>query len=244
MKNKKRFMRLLFMGVFLLFAIGCEKDDDNDINGQEFVDADGNVYETVTIGDLVWMAENLKTTTYNDGTDIPNVTDDDAWSELETGAYTLYDHDLSNKDVYGALYNWYAVETGNLCPDGWRVPTDEEWQALESKADSKYGFGDEEWEIISRNNRGNDAGLNMKATFGWDEDGDGTDAIGFSGLPGGYRNNHGHYYYEGSMGIWWTATEFDKGRAYDRSLRHNHEDIGRFPSGKRIGYSVRCVREK
>jgi len=94
-------------------------------------DIDGNTYKTVTIGTQTWMAENLKVTKYNDGTNIPNVTDDTEWGNLTTGAYCNYNNDQSNVATYGRLYNWYAVNTGKLCPTGWHVPSDAEWTTLE-----------------------------------------------------------------------------------------------------------------
>ncbi|MDZ7743914.1 MAG: FISUMP domain-containing protein [Bacteroidota bacterium] len=94
-------------------------------------DIDGNVYNTVLIGNQCWMKENLKTTTYRNGTEIPNVTDANAWQILTTGAYVWYDNDISWKDSYGALYNWYTtIDPNGLCPAGWHVPTNDEWTDL------------------------------------------------------------------------------------------------------------------
>ena len=93
-------------------------------------DIDGNTYKTVQIGTQTWMAENLRTTKYNDGEAIPYVTDNSVWVKLETPAYCYYNNDISNKKMFGALYNWYTVNTGRLCPSGWHVPTDAEWTTL------------------------------------------------------------------------------------------------------------------
>ena len=236
MKNKTNFLRLplLFMGVFLFFAISCDKDDDNDINGKECVDADGNVYETVKIGDQEWMAENLKTTTYNDGTDLPNVTDSDDWGELETGAYAWYDNDVSNKDVYGALYNWYAVETGNLCPDGWRVPTDDDWTEL-----TDYLGGAEV------------AGGKLKATGTieagtglWHEPNTGaTNETGFAALPGGARHFEGHFIAMGSAGVWWTSTAHSvTGTAWRFDMSYDSAVLKEEFAYKTYGFAVRCIK--
>ena len=94
------------------------------------IDIDGNVYETVQIGEQLWMAENLKVTHYNDGTEIPTGYSSSEWGNLSTGAYAVYGDNESNADPYGYLYNWYAVETGNLAPEGWHVATDDEYTAL------------------------------------------------------------------------------------------------------------------
>jgi uncharacterized protein (TIGR02145 family) len=106
----------------------------------ESVDEDGNHYGVVTIGDQVWMQENLKTTTYRNGTSIPNVTGADDWSNLTTGAFVWYDNDISWKDSYGALYNWFAANNANgLCPNGWHVPSRAEWLQLVNYVESQ-GF--------------------------------------------------------------------------------------------------------
>ena len=94
-------------------------------------DIDGNNYKTIPIGPLVWMAENLKTTKYNDGSDIPLVEKDSQWTNILTPGYCWFkNNDTVYKDIYGAYYNWFAVSTGKLCPVGWHVPSDTEWQTL------------------------------------------------------------------------------------------------------------------
>ena len=97
-------------------------------SGEPYVtDIDGNIYNAVQIGGRCWMKENLKTTTYNNGTPIPNVTDPGGWGNLTSGAYVWYDNDISWKDKYGALYNWFTtVDLNGLCPTGWHVPTNDE----------------------------------------------------------------------------------------------------------------------
>lgn len=106
---------------------------ESEFVGQTFIaDADGNTYKIIKIGDQVWTAENLRTTRYNDGTEIPLVTDYTAWTNLTTPSYAWTNNDIGNKSVYGALYNWFAVKTCKLCPSGWHVPTDAEWTILEN----------------------------------------------------------------------------------------------------------------
>ncbi len=131
---------LLIMVLFLVFASSCQKDDNEssssnstavfnpDVIYGTMTDQDGNVYKTVTIGTQTWMAENLRTTTYNNGTTIPNITNVNEWASLITGAYCNYNNTTSTDTIttYGRLYNWYAVNTGKLAPDGWHVPTNEE----------------------------------------------------------------------------------------------------------------------
>jgi len=100
-------------------------------------DYDGNIYNTVIIGTQCWMKENLKTTKYNDGTSIPNISDNTAWSGLTDGAYCDYENDPSNSVIYGKLYNFYAVKNAlKICPTGWHVPSDGEWNVLDKFVDN------------------------------------------------------------------------------------------------------------
>jgi uncharacterized protein (TIGR02145 family) len=206
-------------------------------------DIDGNEYKSVIIGDYVWMAENLRTTTYNDGNAIPNVTENLRWKELQTGAYSWYNNDESNAKPYGALYNWHTVETGKLCPDGWRVPTDKEWKNLEGTVDSKYPVGSTEWEKFG--NRGNDAGTMLKDSSGWGDQANGTNAFGFSALPGGFRQDSVGFQEIERLGGWWTSTESTE--TNDRSLYRRlstGSNIGRGNNYKQNGYSVRCIKDR
>src|SRR5450759_4787246 len=114
----------------MLFAVTLVCIGLNGLQAQTVKDIDGNVYKTVTIGKQVWMVENLKTTKYNDGITIPLVIDNTAWTDLITPKYSWFNNDIANKEVYGALYNWYTVNTNKLCPKGWHIPTDEEWTTL------------------------------------------------------------------------------------------------------------------
>ena len=146
-------------------------------------DIDGNVYETIQIGEQVWMAENLKTTHYNDGSEIPTGYSGSEGAQLETGAYAVYDDDPVNADVYGNLYNWYTVDDSRgICPENYHIPTDDEWYILlEYLGGASYGSG-ENWII---------AGGKMK-DVGTIEDGDGlwyapnegaTNESGFTAIP-------------------------------------------------------------
>lgn len=192
-------------------------------------DIDGNVYKTVTIGTQTWMAENLKVTRYNDGTAIPNVTDNTAWAGLSTGAYCWYNNDISNKATYGALYNWYAVNTGKLAPAGWHVPTDAEWTTL-----TNYLGG------------GSVAGGKLKetGTTHWASPNEGaTNETGFSALPVGNVNEAGTMCISGYNGFWWSATESGASDAWSRSMGYTYSYVDRYDFNKRDGFSVRCVRD-
>jgi uncharacterized protein (TIGR02145 family) len=191
-------------------------------------DNDGNMYYTVTIGSQVWMAENLKTTKYNDGTDIPNVTDVNQWANLYTPAYCWYNNDIGYKETYGALYNFYTVNTGKLCPAGWHIPTDAEWSTLtdylgESVAGSK---------------------LKETGTTHWYKPNTGaTNETGFTALPGGYRHHDGNFYAIDYLGQWWSSTEYITTYAYGRSMYTLNSDVYRYYNSKEMGSYVRCVKD-
>jgi len=192
-------------------------------------DIDGNVYHTVTIGTQVWMVENLKTTKYHDGTSIPNVTDNNAWSNLTTGAYCDYNNTPSNSATYGKLYNWYAVNTGKLCPTGWHVATDAEWTTLTNSLGG-----------------GSIAGGKLKETgiTHWNSPNTGaTNKTGFTALPGGGRDSDGTFFNVGDGGYWWSATEGDAASAWYRLMTYNGSTVYRGGSHKELGFSVRCVRD-
>ena len=124
-----------FIAIGLLTFVGCEKEDDSSIEyGEGATDIDGNTYQSVIIGTQEWMSENLRTTKYSDGTAIPNVIGNTDWENLSTGAWCHYDNDIDYESTYGKLYNWYAVETGKLCPAGWHVPTHAEWTEFASRS--------------------------------------------------------------------------------------------------------------
>ena len=191
---------------------------------------DGYDYAVVQIGDQCWFAENLRTTTYADGSAIPEETDDAAWTGLSTGARCDYDNDASNALTYGRLYNWYAVNNGSgLCPSGWHVPTDGEWTALET--------------YLGANGHSGAEGTALKSTSGWNSGGNGTDNFGFSALPGGLRDNDlGLFYGAGNFGEWWSSSP-DGGSGWIRSLSYDYPGIYWGNSNPRSGFSVRCLRD-
>lgn len=210
--------------------------------GRTITDIDSNVYSTLVFGKYEWMTQNLKTTTYNNGVKILNVTDNKVWIGLKSGAYSWYNNDEINAKTYGALYNWYAVNTGNLCPIGWRVPTDKEWKDLEGYIDTKYGTGSSVWD--STRGRGFDVGLRLKSTSGWDMDGNGTDNFGFTALPSGERVSDGRFFIKGKNGFWWSSTEHDASKAWYRCMIYFLDIVLRDIHPKFMGFSVRCIKDK
>jgi uncharacterized protein (TIGR02145 family) len=192
-------------------------------------DLDGNTYKTIKIGNQIWMAENLKTTKFNDGAAIPLVIDNAAWLGLNTPAYCWYDNDSIYKNLYGALYNGYSVNTGKLCPTGWHVSSDTEWSALIT-----YLGGD------------NIAGgkLKEKGTSHWSSTNPGaTNESGFTALPGGSRYSNGFYFTVKNLGYWWTSIEGKTLNGWYRSIYNRNSVVSRNYYDLTNGFSVRCVKD-
>ena len=189
-------------------------------------DIDGNVYRTIVIGTQTWMAENLKTTKYNDGTTIPYVTDSAQWQNLTTGAYCFYNNNTNNKSIYGCLYNFNAVATNKLAPTGWHIPSDAEWQTLidylggESVAGGKLKSISNLWNVANACT---------------------TNSSGFSGLPGGFRGNN---FLGGTYdGDWWSTTSTSNGIAAGTLILFDNCDVQLTYTVKRGGVSVRCIKD-
>jgi len=226
---RKAFLFSLLMILTVMLILSCS-------NTGTVTDIDGNVYQTIIIGDQEWMTENLKVTHYRNGDQIPNVTNNSTWAGLSTGAYCVYDNMPANADTYGNLYNWYAVDDArNIAPEGWHVPTDEEWQILaEFLGGSSVAVG------------------KMKST-GTIEGGDGlwyepntgaTNESGFTALPGGYRLNfNGSFYTMSTHGYLWFSTEYNSVSAWHRFLSYDSTNVYLSHYYKRSGFSVRCVRD-
>ncbi|MBN1388087.1 MAG: fibrobacter succinogenes major paralogous domain-containing protein [Bacteroidales bacterium] len=241
MKSKPPFENSLVITCLLFITLciitSCEKEEGN----EHIADIDGNKYSIITIGSQVWLGENLKVTRYNDGTAIPLVTDDNTWGTLSTPAYCWYDNDeASHKNIYGALYNWYAVETGKLCPDGWHVPTDSEWKQLEMY------LGMSQIDADNTGFRGTGEGGKLKeaGTAHWGDPNEGaTNESSFTAMPGGFRKETGVFDRNGYLGVWWSATESDASTAWYRRLNYCSCDVDRSNLDKRNGRSVRCIRD-
>ena len=201
-------------------------------------DIEGNNYRTVIIGTQVWMAENLKTTKYNDDTDIPLVTGNTDWMALTTPAYCWYfNNEALYKNVYGALYNWYTVSTGILCPTGWHVPTDTEFKTLE------MFLGMSQTDADSPYSRGTNQGAQMKTVDGWNPVNTGTNTSGFSVLPGGYRYYvDGQFYDLGTTGSFRTSGEHSATTAIYRQFKNDLSTVFRQDVDKKAGFSIRCLK--
>jgi uncharacterized protein (TIGR02145 family) len=190
-------------------------------------DVDRNCYPVVQIDTQFWMGANLRTTKYNDGTDIPLVTSRSEWMNLTTPGYCSYKFELVPYVTYEVLYNWYTVNTGKLCPKGWHVPSDAEWKTL-----TDYLGGEDV------------AGGKMKSVTGWETPNTGaTNESGFSGLPGGGRILDGYFLNIGNFGGWWSSTEASAAHAWYRGLGNDYAGVSRYYYFKDYGFSVRCVRD-
>lgn len=194
-------------------------------------DGDGNHYPVVMIGNQIWMAENLKTTKYSNGTAIPLVTDNVSWAALSSPAYCWYDNDsITHGTAYGALYNWFAVETGNLCPTGWHVPTDAEWTML--------------IDFLGGDSVASEQLKETGTTHWWGSNTNATNFSGFTALPGGGRDyNNGGFYLIGRSSSWWSSTAYSNTHALNRFMLFNNNFIAVWNYHKNYGYSVRCVRD-
>ena len=198
--------------------------------GGSVTDVDGNLYTTLTIGTQVWMASNLKTTKYNDNTAIPLIIDGTQWENLSTPGYCWYNNDApANKDTYGALYNWYTVNTGKLCPTGWHVPTNSEWSSLATYLGGEGVAGGK---------------LKESGTSHWISPNTGaTNEAGFTALPNGYRSQYsGSFVSLGRYGDIWSSTEETTSNAWSRNMSYNDSWFARSSYSKKGGFSVRCLK--
>jgi uncharacterized protein (TIGR02145 family) len=194
----------------------------------------GGASKEVTIGKQVWMTQNLNVDKFRNGDPIPEANTNEEWRKAgENGepAWSYYNNNPDNGDRYGKLYNWYAVnDPRGLAPEGWKIPSDEEWSRLADFLGGKSV-----------------AGTKMKSTDFWADyegkSGNGTNESGFSGLPGGTRGDDGTFGYVGKYGYWWSSTEYNPGDAWLRFLNYNYGYVFRFSYIKRLGFSVRCLRD-
>ncbi len=221
-------------------ASGSDTETKTDlvtVVSHEVFDIENNSYLTVIIGNQVWMAENLKTTKLNDGTAIPNVTNAADWYDRSLPAYCWYNNSISNKDLFGGLYNWHTLSTGKLCPTGWKIPSDEDWKVLEIY----LGMTSEIANTTSW--RGNNEGAKLKSTVGWYSGGNGTNVSGFTADPAGYRDANGNFLELGTSTYYWTNTAVDNSMSWFRGLSYTYSNIRRGWNMNNFGYTVRCIKQ-
>ena len=229
----------LIAGVLLIFS--CKKESNNStpntvINSNYITvtDIEGNKYNTVVIGTQTWMKENLKVSKFNEGTNIPGVTDNRQWSNLTTGAWCNYNNNDSLGKVYGKLYNWYVISptmngNKNVCPIGWHIPTDVEWKIL-----SDFLGGD----TIAGGKMKDASLMNWKSP-----NTNANNSSGFNGLPAGDRISDGKDDNLFSYAFWWSSSEIDSKYSTFRRLNYNDSKILRDAGYKNAGLSIRCIKE-
>ena len=231
----------ILLAALLLSIAGCSPVYEPKV-GDTVTDVDGNLYPTVTIATQTWMTENLRCTNYNDNTAITLITDSASWGKPLTAGYCWYQNDsTANKSKFGALYNWYAVNSGKLAPKGWHVASIDEWLTLEnnvssfittSKTLAKVLASTTGWsQSLSQGTTGNYPAIN--------------NASGFAALAGGYRVNFFRSFSKmDSLGAWWTSTQSDTTRyAVGLSIRYNQSNVEHRDYNKWCGFSVRCVKD-
>lgn len=204
----------------------------------EITDKSGNHYQIKTIGNNVWTVNNLETSKFDDGSDIPLIQEDFLWGTTVISAYSTY-------TGYGKLYNYYAVtDNRKLCPSGWNIPSDSDWKSLELF----LGMSPDQVNAIGQ--RGTDEGgklkyINTSVYDGWNFPNVGaTNTSGFSALGAGYRNSEGIFANENASANFWTSTEYDSLTAWSRSLYLSNSQIVRTNINKKYGLSVRCIKSK
>jgi len=211
--------------VFLNILAACKKTEDN----STLTDFDGNSYKTVVIGGQTWMAENLKTTRYNDGSQIPCIRSNNAWKTAYSPAYCWYDNDsLANMNAYGALYSLYTINSSKICPAGWHIPTDAEWTGLFTYLDN---------ETLASNK------LKETGVTHWRGTSDVvTNETGFTALPGGYRAADGSFSGKTWYGYWWIANEGATDHGSAICMSYESGQIYRVGETALNAISVRCIK--
>lgn len=195
-------------------------------NAAQLKDQQNNVFDIVTIGMQTWMKRNLNVTKYNNGTAILEIADNMIWIGLAEGAYCNYNNIVNNSTTYGKLYNWFAVNTGKLCPTGWHVPTDEEWTTLTTYLGGASVAGGK---------------LKEAGTAHWTTPNPADNSSGFTALPGGYRISNGSYSNMGIYGHWWSSSQYNT-NAWTRGMSNSTSIVSRGDYSKLSGYSVRCLK--
>ena len=208
------------------------------------MDVDGNKYNLIQIGDQVWTAENLKVTHYRNGDPVPYVSSRSQWKNITSGVYCAYDNDENNADIYGYLYNWYALnDSRNIAPEGWHVPTDAEWKTME------MALGMSQSEVDGIEYRGIDEGSRLAGNADLWMDGDlensgSFGASGFSALPGSFRNSDGDFHFPlGLLAFFWSASDSSSDMAWHYELGADDSRVWRRTYPMRAGCSVRLIRD-
>ena len=225
---------LTLTGIIIVYSLSAQASG-------KVRDIDGNEYSTIIVGKQEWMVENLKTSKLNNGSRIALIRDDMEWQASTDAAYSWYENnEAAYKEVYGALYNWYAVNTGKLCPRGWHVPGHDEWSEL----CNYLGAEDMPGGPVLMNGELKSTRTVPDDHPRWDGPNTGaTNKSGFTALPGGNRSYLGIFNYIGKFGFWWTSTE-SYNYAWYRGMRYDNSDVFMTSGNMKNGLSVRCLCDK
>lgn len=224
MKDDSLIVMKMFSSILIVFYASCSLLAQTTVK-----DADGNTYPVIRIGNQFWLGMNLKTTKFSDGGNIPLVTNDSQWKSLASPAYCWLNNEANNKEPYGALYNWYAVDTKKLCPEGWHVPSNENWQVLAAF------LGDPQFAGALLKERGNEHWKNTIV--------EATDELGFTALPAGFRNAAGFFpNYANSYTVWWSSSKSGN-EGSNRGLYFSNNILYQSHENYRSGFSVRCIKD-
>ena len=219
----------LRLGIIIVFLCRVFTPVSAKKAGESAKDVDGNIYESVVIGTQTWLTENLKSTRYDDATEIKEIKDNGEWAKATAPGFCWYNNDAANKDEYGALYNWHVIKNGNICPKGWHVPTDAEWTTLET-----FVGGSAQAALM----------LKEKGTQHWKSTSDAVgDTYNFSAIAAGFRNSDGNFTYQLSDCCFWTATPSTPTYAHNRSFSYYDKGINSRDIQRTNGYSIRCVKD-
>jgi uncharacterized protein (TIGR02145 family) len=198
-------------------------------------DQEGNIYKTIVIGEQEWMAENLNTSIYRNGDAITTNLNFIEWETTTSGSWSYYNDNANGECPFGKLYNWYTVsDPRQLCPSGWHVPTEEEWNSL---IEYLGGYSVAGGKMKSTGN------IDLTTGLWYSPNGGATNSSGFSGLPGGDRNGGGAYYDLG-LGVWWTSTTLDDINAYSKILNYTDGALQPSLNNYHYGFSVRCMNDE
>lgn len=211
----------------LNFNVYADIDDNSCITNVE--DIDGNIYNYTIIGQQKWLTENLKTTTFNTGEKIKNITNSNDWSQGDEAGYCWYSNDSINKEINGALYNYKAIESNNLCPKGWRIPYAYDWLKLV--------------DFISTKEDTNDVALFLKSIDGWFNNSNGNNKYHWNAIPSGGRSYDGTFLSRNFAGHWWSLDGFTDDISLGFSLTHVDDKLITNGFKNSTGLCVRCMKD-
>jgi uncharacterized protein (TIGR02145 family) len=241
MKSLAKILKNSLVILLLLLVQSCNKEANPEIIIERgtVVDIDGNIYETVKIGDQWWMAENLKVKRYNNGNDLFTISlteADSVWTDCLIGAYcTISD------SIYGALYNYAAIQDARkLAPEGWHIPSDVEWKTLEKT----IGMQQNQVDALAWRGTNEAEKLMNKSLVGWPQASIayGSDLYGFAAIAGGCRLQNGYTNQEKNTAFFWSSS-IEGNFAWYRYLDAQKKTIFRQKVNKAYGMSIRCVKD-